>query len=113
MFNRLTANTLVKSVVAMLAAAVILMLVGNAWSSWQRFVTAGRIAAAAEASGAMFTALDNLRFDRSFTFRGMAGPDRFAGPNRTDLEKFRANDIPAMKSAADMLAKIDFADKAS
>ena len=113
MLNRLSANALLKSVISVLAAAVVLTLVVGAWSSWERLATARRIEAAAEASSAVFTAIDNLRFDRSFTFRGMAGADKFAGTNRSDLEKFRSKDLPAMKAAVAVLADFDFADRSS
>jgi methyl-accepting chemotaxis protein len=113
MLNRLSANALLKSVIGVLAMAIVVMLTAAAWTSWQRLMTANRIEVAAEASASLFTALDNMRFDRSFTFRGMAGADRFAGPTRTDLEKYRSKDIPALKAAAEQLAGFDFPERSS
>ena len=111
MLNRLSANALVKSVIAVLAAAVVVMLVGNAWSSWQRLVVANRISAVADLSGTVFTALNNLRFDRSFTFRSLAGPGPVADPLKTDLQNYRAKDLPALQAAAEKLAKLELADR--
>ena len=43
MFNRLSANTLLKSVIAVMAVIVVFMLSANVWASWGRLATVGRI----------------------------------------------------------------------
>lgn len=71
MLNRVSVNVILKSVIATLAAAVVVMLAMGAWSSWVRLGAVNRIAAAADASGYMFTALHNLRVDRASSFRDL------------------------------------------
>src|SRR3954463_10442633 len=71
MLNRLSVNVLLNSVVAVLAAAVVVMLSIGAWDSVKRLGTVSRIANVTEASGYLFTALHNMRFDRSSTVRDM------------------------------------------
>ena len=72
MLNRLSVNVLLNSVVAVLAAAVVVMLSIGAWDSVKRLGTVSRIASVTEASGYLFTALHNMRFDRSSTTRDMS-----------------------------------------
>ena len=67
MLNRLSANTLLKSVVAVLAAIVVTMLAFGAWQSWVKLQSAGRIVAVADAASSAFRAMHNLRTDRSTT----------------------------------------------
>src|SRR5260370_3577156 len=74
MLNRVSVNAILKSVIATLAAAVVVMLALGAWSSWDRLAAVKRIAAVADASGSMFTAVHNLRVDRAAPL-----PDLIAG----------------------------------
>src|SRR5512140_991694 len=69
MLHRLSANTLLKSTIATMAVAVVIMLAINAWDCWRRFADAGRIVVVADASGFAFKAMHNLRTDRASTFR--------------------------------------------
>ena len=73
MLNRLSVNTLLKSVIALLSAAVVSSLAIGAWTSWTALTTANRIAAVTEASGELFKALHNIRLDRTGTFRDLVG----------------------------------------
>src|SRR6266511_2009767 len=72
MLDRLSVNGLLKSVIAVMAAAVVTVLSLSAWESWTRLKTADQIAAIVDASGHIFTALHNLRVDRSATVRELA-----------------------------------------
>ena len=71
MLNRLSVNALLKSIIVALSAVVVVVLSLGAWESWHRMAVASRIAAAAEASTHLFTALHNLRVDRSSTNRDL------------------------------------------
>ena len=111
MFDRLTANALLKSVIAAMAAIVVLMLGLSAWSSWQRLGIASRIELVAQASADAFAALNNLRTDRATTVRGL-NADAPLGPEDTArLKKMKEIEMPALRSAAALLARIDFADR--
>jgi hypothetical protein len=71
MLNRLSVNALLKTIIAVLSAAVVVVLSLGALESWHRMLAAGRIAAAAEATAHLFAALHNLRVDRSSTNRDL------------------------------------------
>ena len=47
MLNRLSVNALLKSVIALMAAAVIVMLALGSWDSWRRLQSVNRITVAA------------------------------------------------------------------
>src|SRR4051812_21657966 len=69
MVSRLSVKMLLKSVIAIMGAAVITALLLSAWDSLSRLQTTNQIAAAAENTKYLFTAMHNLRTDRATTFR--------------------------------------------
>jgi methyl-accepting chemotaxis protein len=112
MFDRLSVNALLKSVIALMSAAVMVMLALGAWSSWTRLVSVNRIAAAANASAYMFTALHNLRVDRATTVREL-GVDHPSASLPPLLRGVRDADMPALKSSLVALEATDFPDRQS
>src|SRR5690349_25166645 len=110
MFERLSANIILKSVIATLGAAVVVMLAISAWSSWNRLVTVNRISTVAEASGHMFTALHNLRVDRSASFRDLQADKQFTSMAPV-LVAARACEIPALIAAVVSLAAVEFPER--
>jgi methyl-accepting chemotaxis protein len=110
MFERLSANVILKSVIATLSAAVVVMLAISAWSSWNRLVAVNRIAAVADASGHMFTALHNLRVDRSASFRDLQADKQFTSVAPV-LAAAREGEMPALKAAVVALGAVDFAER--
>src|SRR5262245_16296933 len=98
MLDRLSVNLVLKSVIAILATAVVVMLALGAWSSWIRLAAVNRIAAAANASGYMFTALHNLRVDRASSFRDLRAEKVLTTMNPL-LREAREAEMPALKSA--------------
>ena len=72
MIQRLSVNLLLKSVILTLSAAIVVVLSVGAWNSWHRQATVKRIAGVVETSADFFTALHNLRVDRSTTSRELA-----------------------------------------
>jgi HAMP domain-containing protein len=111
--NRLSANALLKSVIAAMAVVVVFMLAGNAWNAWQKLATTGRILSAAEVSGFAFKAMNNLRTDRSTTSRGLNGAEPAEADLMTYLKPLRDGEMPALKLVADLVPTIEFADKQS
>src|ERR1700687_3375160 len=81
MLNRVSVNAILKSVIATLAAAVMVMLALGAWSSWDRLAAVKRIAAVADASSYIFTAMHNLRVDRNATNRDLVADKQFTAIN--------------------------------
>ncbi len=71
MLDRVSVTTLLKSVIAVMAACVILLLANSAWQSWNTLDATSRISTIADASGQAFKAMHNLRTDRSSTLRAL------------------------------------------
>jgi methyl-accepting chemotaxis protein len=105
MLNRVSVNVLLKSVVALLAGALVLSLAIDSWNSWVRFGQSGRMVMVADASASLFNALANLRIDRSSTSRDL-NVDRQNGVNPV-LRQVRVNDIKALTEAVVQLKEID------
>ena len=113
MLDRLSAKVLLKSVITVMAAAVVLMLGFSAWQSWQKLATASRIEIVAEASADAFKALNNLRTDRATTVRDLNADTPIAAQDQARLQKMKETEMPALRAAAALLAQIDFADRDS
>jgi len=106
MLNRISVSALLKSVFGLLAALIIVALAIGAWDSWGKLRTATRIANNAEASGYLFTALHNLRVDRTFTARAVQSEQLNGfGPA---LKSARAAEVPAMQAGLQALQKVEF-----
>src|SRR5882724_915116 len=110
MLSRLSVNVLLKSVIATLAAAVVVMLALGAWSSWDRLAAVKRIASVADASGYMFTALHNLRVDRASSFRDLRADKQLTAMTPL-LREAREAEMPALKSALVALQVADFPER--
>jgi methyl-accepting chemotaxis protein len=110
MLNRLSINTILNSVIATLAAAVVTVLALSAWSSWTRLNAINRIVAAADASAYMFTALHNLRVDRASGFRDLNADRQFTAMTPL-LREAREAEMPALKSAVIALNATDFPER--
>jgi methyl-accepting chemotaxis protein len=107
MLDRLSVGVLLKTVIATLAAAVVIVLALGAWGSWNRYVAATRISAVAETSAHLFTALHNLAVDRARTARGLV-PEKPATAINEGLAKARAAAMPALQASVAGLQAIDF-----
>jgi methyl-accepting chemotaxis protein len=105
MLNRVSVNVLLKSVVALLAGALVLSLAIDSWNSWVRFGQSGRMVSVADASSSLFNALASLRIDRSSTARDL-NLDRQAGVNPV-LRKMREADVKSLTEATAQLKEID------
>ncbi|MGD0850640.1 MAG: methyl-accepting chemotaxis protein, partial [Bradyrhizobium sp.] len=113
MLNRLTVSSLIQSVIVLMSACMVALLCFTAWDSWQRLTTTSRISVVADASSSLFKAMHNLRSDRSTTVRSL-NDDAVLQPN---IEKYlrdtRDAQMPAMRSAVEVLGSVDFADHAT
>ncbi len=112
MLDRLTVNMLLKSVIAVMATIVVLMLAGNSWTAWQGLGAARRIVTVADASASIFTAMHSLRGDRSVIMRNLNSADMMDNETIKYTHQLQDEEMPAMRTAADLAAGIDFADKA-
>jgi methyl-accepting chemotaxis protein len=107
MLDRVTVNALLKSVIAILALAVMVVLTIGAWQSWNRLASAKRIEAVTDASTHLFAALHNLRLDRTFSARDHVADRQFTEINPT-IKISRDAEMKALNSALKGLESIDF-----
>ncbi|HMK79523.1 MAG TPA: methyl-accepting chemotaxis protein [Xanthobacteraceae bacterium] len=110
--NRLSVNVLLKSVIGVLAGALVIALAFGALDSWTRVKSVDRIAAAANASAQMFTALHNLRLDRSLTARALRA-EAVMSALPADIQGPRGAEMSALKVALDVLKTMDFSERAT
>src|SRR5882672_8782874 len=71
MLNRLTVNALLKSAILLLATVVVIQLTLGAWEAWGRLNVATRMVHVFDASNSLFSALRDLRNDRSTSLRDL------------------------------------------
>src|SRR4051812_44396767 len=107
MFNRITVNALLKSVLAIMAVTIIVLLSVASWQSWTRLATVNQIAAVTNAFTTMSPAMHNLGLDRAGTFRELAS-DRVSTEPVPQIKGARAIAMPALQQLMPALAAIDF-----
>ena len=113
MLSRFSVAGLLKSVVGLAGIAVVMMVATSAWDSWERLAVTGRIAAIADGAGYAFTAMHNLRTDRSSTVRNLNGADPIDAEAEKYLRRIRDAEVPALKSALAVLETVDFPDRST
>src|SRR4051812_4690761 len=111
MLNRLSANVLLKSVVAVLAVIVVVMLALGAWQSWVKVQSAGRIVSVADAASSAFRAMHNLRTDRSTTTRNLDADAKIGDQDMQAITRNRGAEMPALQNTLALLPEIAFGDK--
>ncbi len=111
MLNRLTVSSLIKSVIVLMATCMTALLCVSAWNSWERLTMTSRISVVADASSSLFKAMHNLRSDRSTTSRSLNEDSALAPESRIICAPPAMPELPAMRSAAEVLASIEFPDQ--
>src|ERR1700761_4711402 len=109
MLSRVTISALLKTVIATLGAAILIMLSLSAWESWNRVSDSSRALAASSSASDLFTALHNLRVDRTTTATDL-NIDKTMGLEPT-LQTARTAEVPALKSALETLPGVGFPDQ--
>lgn len=107
MFNRVSVNALLKSVIGLFALGIIVLSGLGAWDSWTKFKIQDRIAHVVDASSPLFTALYNLRADRVFTV-GDLQSEKQAGVT-PPMRSAREAEMAALKTALAELGNTDAA----
>src|SRR3954453_9001924 len=107
MIQRLSVNLLLKSVILTLSVSIVVVLSFGARNSWQRQATLKQIASVVETSSYFFTALHNLRVDRSTTSREL-GSDRVHSTPTEQFRILREPEVPALNAGLASLANVDF-----
>jgi hypothetical protein len=109
--SRLSADALLKSVVAAMATIVVVLLGLSSWDAWQSLAIAGRTTVVSDASAYAFKAMHNLRTDRSTTMRSVNDAETIKPEVADRLKGIRAAKMPALASAVDVLEDAEFQDK--
>ena len=112
MLDRLSASTLLRSVIAVMAVLVLILLTNGAWTSAQRLAQSNRIVSVAGVSGQIFTAMHKLRTDRSSTVRGLNADAALAADGADYIKNLRGVEVPALQATLAVVESIDFADHA-
>ncbi len=107
MLNRFSVNALLKSIIAIMAATIVVMLSLSAWDSWARLNTAHQIAAVIDTSAHIFTAHHNLRLDRSVTVREFRSERQYPTLPQ-QIRAVREAEIPALQATIASLRDIAF-----
>ena len=110
--NRLSVNALLKTVIVTLAAAIVIALALGALESWRRLTAVNRIAAVAEVTAHIVTALHNLHVDRTSSLRDLSADRQFTAIDQ-QIKDARAGEMAALKSAAAALEVVDFPERAA
>lgn len=111
MLDRVSVTTLLKSVIAVMAACVILVLGVLGWRSWSALEATSRISIIADASGNAFKAMHNLRTDRSSAVRALNADAPMDSEVGNYVRRIHDAEMPAMRNAAKILASLDFPEK--
>ena len=111
MLDRFTVSSLIKSVIVVMAVCMTALLSVSAWNSWSRLAVTSRISVVADASANLFKAMHTMRSDRSTTSRSLNDDAALAPDIQKYLRAARDAEIPAMRSAAEVLASADLPDQ--
>ncbi|TBW34735.1 methyl-accepting chemotaxis protein [Siculibacillus lacustris] len=107
--NTVSANSILRLVIGALAAVALVMLASGAMSSWSRLQSQNRISAVAETSTHIFTALQNLRLDRSTSNRELLA-DKTGGHTQA-VKDMREKEVSALTRTLAGMKTFDFPQK--
>ena len=106
MLNRVSVNAILKSMFGLMAVAVVTLLAFGVWESWSRLKATTQMGNSVEVSMHLFSALHNLRSDRSNTMRQL-NDDKTSVPN-PNLLRFRAGEMAGLNAALVALKMVEF-----
>ncbi|HEX4368321.1 MAG TPA: HAMP domain-containing methyl-accepting chemotaxis protein [Rhodopila sp.] len=111
MVARLSVAQLLKSILAVFALAVIVLLGSQVWNAWSVLGENQRAEQVVAASRQIFAALIAQRTDRATTQRLWDAEGTMTGKNRLYLKALRDKEMPALAEGTALLASVPFADK--
>src|SRR5271163_2984076 len=95
----ITINTLLKSLIGLLAAALVASLALAAYDAWREQRTAERVHAITGVINPLFLALQNLRVERGTVNTALATAGAVDADTRADIEALRRAATPAIAQA--------------
>jgi methyl-accepting chemotaxis protein len=108
MFNRLSSDRLLKSILAFFALAAIILISLGVAGSWHVLAETRRAEQVVAVSGQIFTALVNLRTDRSTTPRTWGLDETISAKNRANVTVLRDGEMPALAATLALTPDIPF-----
>ena len=108
MSKHLSVDCLLKSVLTMFALAVVLLTavsLHSSWAAWRQSRHAERVV---DASKAIFTALVNMRTDRSTTMLAWEAGQGLSDQNRASLSRLRDTEMPALATGLAIARDLPF-----
>ncbi len=112
MGRTISINTLLKSLIGLIALGLVAVFASSAYEAWRDQRTADRIYAIAEAINPLFIALQNLRVERGTVNTALATTEPANAATRSDVAALRAASGPALERAVARLETIELNDKA-
>ncbi|HEY8288925.1 MAG TPA: HAMP domain-containing protein, partial [Acetobacteraceae bacterium] len=109
MLDRLSSDIILKSILAVLASVAIISLGTRVWDSWQQLGAATQAERVAAVSGQAFTALVNIRTDRSSTSRTWAQDGDLTPDVKSYLSGIRDTEMPAIRATLTLIDEIPIA----
>jgi methyl-accepting chemotaxis protein len=106
--KRRSVGHLLKSILAIFAAAVMVLLASQVWQAWSVYAENQRAEQVVAASRQIFTALINQRTDRSTTQRFWEADGPPTAQNKTYLKVLRDAEMPALAEGSALLASLAF-----
>ncbi len=111
MFQRVSSNALVQSVIVVIAIALTMVLSVESWSAWHTLATDTRLARIADATGPAFRAMHNLRLDRSMTARALGTAGTIDPGQSKQINEARQAELPALRAAIAALREVDLPER--
>jgi len=108
MLKRLSLDRLLKLTLSVLAAALIGLICLNLAGSWRVLSRSQRAERVVAASRQMFTAMINMRTDRSTVQRSWDGDAGLTAVAKTALDKYQGAEFPALTAALSLAEDIPF-----
>ena len=109
--SRFSLDHLLKSVVLAFSAGLIALTCTNLASSWKVMQRGERAQAVVEASRQIFTAMANMRTERSSIQRSWELEEGMTPAAKAALDKYLGVELPALDTASRLMEDISFADK--
>ncbi|WP_315724411.1 MULTISPECIES: methyl-accepting chemotaxis protein [unclassified Bradyrhizobium] len=113
MLSRFTVAAILKTVITIAALIIIGTFAWNSWESWRRLQVTGNILKVTDASAFLFTAMTNLRSDRSTTPRAINAEQAMEPAAEKYVRSLRDTEMPALARARELLPTIEFAQSQS
>ena len=113
MLRRISSNFLLKSVIAVVGAALVAVLAFGAWDAWRIVETASRLERIAEVAGYAFRAMHNVRLDRSIGVRALNIESVVDPALLGQITQARQAEVPALASTISLLRMVDIPNRDS